>query len=158
MPWPYQSTKWFTVSPLHVVRGTWDSVATSNMPLEKKVDMKCKRVNVRKNIARVTRRLSVFIMSHTHFRVNLHFIVAWMWRNSLLETDAISEAEVAATGSNPQPLSSSFNQQFSQIRQIVKWLNFAKWLSVRLRTANFYGLESRCNDNDRWWRTNWLDW
>ena len=51
-------------------------MATSNMPLEKKVDMKCMRVNVLKNIARVKRRLRVFIMSVTHFRVNLHSIVA----------------------------------------------------------------------------------
>ena len=102
MPWPYQSTKWFVVvSPLYVVRGTWDSVATSNMPLEKKVDMKCMRVNVLKNIAMVTRTLCTFIMSHTHFRVNLHSAVGWMWRSSLLETDAISDAEVAATGVEP---------------------------------------------------------
>ena len=61
--------QWFVTSLL--VRGTIDSVATSNMPLEKKVDMKYMRVNVLKNIARVTRRLCAFIMSHTYFRVNL---------------------------------------------------------------------------------------
>ena len=44
---------------------------TSNMPLQKKVDMKYMRVNVLKNIARVARRLCTFIMSHTYFRVNL---------------------------------------------------------------------------------------
>ena len=33
---------------------------------------------------------------------------------------------------------------------MVKWLNLAKWLSVRLRTASFYKFESRCNDNERW--------
>ena len=76
MPWSYKSPKGFVISPLHVVRGTGDSVATSNMPLEKKVNMKCMRVNVLKNIAMVTRRVCVFIMSHTHFRVNLHFAVA----------------------------------------------------------------------------------
>ena len=144
---------------LHLVRGTWDSVTTSNMSLEKKVNMKCMWVNVLKNIARVTRRLCVFIMSHTHFRVNLHSVVAWMWRNSLLETDAISEVEVAATGFGRSPLSSSRNsQQFSQNGQMVKWLNFAKWLSVRLQTASVYGLESRSSDNGRLWNTNWLDW
>ena len=51
-------------------------MATSNMPLEKKVDMKCIQVNVLKNIAKVTRRLCVFIMSHMHFRGNLHSVVA----------------------------------------------------------------------------------
>ena len=101
IPWPYQSTKWFVTSPLHVVRGTLDFMATSNMPLEKKVDMKCMQVNVLKNIAMVTRRLCVFIMSHTHFWVNLHSVVVSMWRNSLLETDAISEIEVTATGFKP---------------------------------------------------------
>ena len=126
MPWPYQSTEWFVVSLLYVVRGTWDSVATSNMPLEKKVDMKCMRVNVLKNIARVTRRLCVFIMSHTHFRLNLHSVVAWMWRNTLLDRDAISEVEVTATGLNPQALS----QQFTQNGLMIWWLNFTKWLSV----------------------------
>ena len=126
MPWPYQSTKWFFISPIHVIRGTWDSVATSSMPLEKKVDMKCMRVNVLKNIARVTRRLCVFIMSHTHFRLNLHSVVAWMWRNTLLDRDAISEVEVTATGLNPQALS----QQFTQNGLMIWWLNFTKWLSV----------------------------
>ena len=35
--------------------------------------------------------LFVIIMSRTRFRVNLHSIVAWMSRNSFLETGAISE-------------------------------------------------------------------
>ena len=35
--------------------------------------------------------LCVFIITHTLFRVNLHFVVAWMSRNSLLETGAISQ-------------------------------------------------------------------
>ena len=35
--------------------------------------------------------LYVLIMSHTRFRVNLHSIVTWMLRNSLLETGGISE-------------------------------------------------------------------
>ena len=35
--------------------------------------------------------LFVLIMSRTHFGVNPHSIVAWMSRNSLLETDAMSE-------------------------------------------------------------------
>ena len=39
----------------------------------------------------------VIIMSRTHFRVNLHSIFAWMSRNSLLETSAISEVKVTAT-------------------------------------------------------------
>ena len=45
-------------------------------------------------------------MSHTRFTVNLQFGVAWMLRNVLLETGAIPEIKVTATGSNPQPLSS----------------------------------------------------
>ena len=35
--------------------------------------------------------LDAIIMSRTRFRVNLHSMVAWMWRKSLLETGAISE-------------------------------------------------------------------
>ena len=35
--------------------------------------------------------LYVLIMSRTRFRVNLHFIVAWMARTSLLETGAMPE-------------------------------------------------------------------
>ena len=31
------------------------------------------------------------IMSHTHFRVDVHSPVSWMSRNSLLEAGAISE-------------------------------------------------------------------
>ena len=99
MPWPYQSTKWCVISPFHVVWGAWDSVAMRDMPLTKKVDMKRMQVNVLKNIATMTRRLCVLIMSHTHFRVNLHSVVAWLSRNSLLETGVISEVYATATGS-----------------------------------------------------------
>ena len=45
--------------------------------------------------------LCVLIMSHMHFRVNLHSVVAWMPRNSLLETCAISEVQVITTGYKP---------------------------------------------------------
>ena len=51
-------------------------MATRDLPLAKNVDMKCMQVNVLKSIARITRRLCVLIMSHTHFRVNLHSAVA----------------------------------------------------------------------------------
>ena len=43
--------------------------------LEKKVDLKCMELNALKNIARMTRRLCALIMSHTHFKVNLRFVV-----------------------------------------------------------------------------------
>ena len=51
--------------------------------------------------------LYAVIMSHPRFRVNPHSIVAWMSRNSLLETGTISE---------------------------VLLTSLAKWLSVRLQT------------------------
>ena len=35
--------------------------------------------------------LYIFIMSRTSFRVNLHAIVAWISRKSLLKTGTISE-------------------------------------------------------------------
>ena len=41
------------------------------------------------------------IMSRTRFRVNVHSIVVWMSRNSLLETGAIAEILVTATGFEP---------------------------------------------------------
>ena len=68
----YQSTKWFIISPFEMVWVAWDSVTTRELPVEKKVDMKFMQVNVLKDIARMTRRLYVLIMSHTRFRVNLH--------------------------------------------------------------------------------------
>ena len=101
MSWPYQSTKWFVISPFHVVWGARDSMATRDVPLAKKVDMKCMQVNKLKNIVTMTRRLCVLIMSHTHFRVNLHSVVAWLSRNSLLKTHVISEVYVTATGFEP---------------------------------------------------------
>ena len=33
MPWPYKSTEWFVISPFQVVCGTWDSVATREVPV-----------------------------------------------------------------------------------------------------------------------------
>ena len=56
MCWPYQSTKWFVISPFQVVCWAWDSVATREVPLEKKVDMKYMQVNVLRNIASMTKR------------------------------------------------------------------------------------------------------
>ena len=41
--------------------------------------------------------LYVIIMLPTSFRVNLHSIVAWMSRNSLLETGVVSEVRVTVT-------------------------------------------------------------
>ena len=40
-------------------------------------------------------------MSRTRFRVNPHFLVAWMSRNCLLERGAKSEVQVTATGLEP---------------------------------------------------------
>ena len=61
MPWPYQSTKWFVISPLQAVFKVWDSMATREVPPEKNVDMKCTQVNVLKNISRMTRFLLCYI-------------------------------------------------------------------------------------------------
>ena len=33
MPWPYQSTEWFVISPFQVVCGTWDFVETREVPV-----------------------------------------------------------------------------------------------------------------------------
>ena len=53
-----------------------DSGVAREIPVERKVDMKCIQVNALKNIARTTGRLYVLIMSHKRFRVNLHSVVA----------------------------------------------------------------------------------
>ena len=49
-------------------------MASREVPLEKKVDIKCMEVNVLKNIVRVTRRL--YVLYHAIFRLNPHSIVA----------------------------------------------------------------------------------
>ena len=62
----------------------------------------------------------MFLSCHVRvFRVNPHFIVAWLSRNSLLEAGSKSEGEVTATGLEPKA-------------------SLAKWLSVRLRTKWFW--------------------
>ena len=66
-------------------------MATTEVSVDKKVDLKCIRINVLKNIATMTKRLYVLVMSHRRFRVNLHSVVALMSRNSLLKTDAICD-------------------------------------------------------------------
>ena len=56
MCWPYQSTEWLVISPFQVVCRAWDSVATTEVPLEKKIDTKYMQVNVLRNIASMTKR------------------------------------------------------------------------------------------------------
>ena len=56
MYWPYQSTEWLVISPFQVVRRAWDSVATRDVPLDKKINMKYMQVNVLRNIASMTKR------------------------------------------------------------------------------------------------------
>ena len=45
--------------------------------------------------------LTVCSLSHMHFRVNPHFIVAWMTKNSLLEAGTKLEVSVTTTGLKP---------------------------------------------------------
>ena len=49
----------------------------------------------------IHRWLYILITSRPYFRVNSHSIVVQMSRNSLLETGAISEVYVTATGVEP---------------------------------------------------------
>ena len=95
IPWPYQSTKWFVISLFQVVCDVWDSVATREVSVDKKVDLKFIQANVLKNIARMTRRLYVLVMSHTRFTVNLYSVITWM--SELLNN----------------PLTNSFNNSFN---------------------------------------------
>ena len=71
--------------------------------------------------------LYVLIMSRTHFRVNLHSIVAWMSRNSLFETGAITEVSSDNNGIQTHNLKRTFNH-------LAKLASLAKFLSVCLRT------------------------
>ena len=50
-------------------------MASTEVPLEKKVDMKCIQVNVLKIIARMTRRLYALLMPHSGFKLNTHSVV-----------------------------------------------------------------------------------
>ena len=74
--------------------------------------------------------LYVFIMSCMRFRVNSHSIVAWMWRNSLLEAGAIwslSDCNWTQT------------QNHLVHKQTLNYLaKLAKWLSCVLST-HMYG-------------------
>ena len=56
MLWPYQPTERFGIGPFQVLYKTWDSVATRDAPLEKKVEIKHMMVSVLKNIVSMTKR------------------------------------------------------------------------------------------------------
>ena len=51
-------------------------MAMGEVSVDKKVDLKFIQVTLHKIIARMIRRLYVFVISHTLFRVNLHSVVA----------------------------------------------------------------------------------
>ena len=116
IPWLYQYTKWFAISLLWV----WDSVATREEPVKKRLGMKCIQVNVLKNIARMIRRIYVHIMSHKRFRVSLHSVVAWTSTISLLETERYLEFKWLQRDSNPQTLC---KRKFFHLAKLAKWLN-----------------------------------
>ena len=68
--------------------------------------------------------LNVLIMSFTRFRVNLHSIVTWISRISLLETCAISKVLSNCNG----------NRTHNHLGRKRKLSHLAKLASVRLRT------------------------
>ena len=91
----------------------------------------------------------VIITSRTRFRVNLHSIVAWISRNSLLETDAISEFQVIAT--IHFEMRTDMIITYSQIHRIDKYwqhssIIWSVWLNgwVFVYKLSGYGFESRC--------------
>ena len=76
MPWPYQFINRLLSVCSRSCAGheiLWPRERC--LCLEKKVDMKCMQLNTPKNIERMTRRLCILIMSHIHFKVNLHSVV-----------------------------------------------------------------------------------
>ena len=68
--------------------------------------------------------MCVIIISHIRFRVNLHSIVAWVPRNSLLETGTISEVSDIET-SNVLPVSS---KEFLDIQATIECRFTLKWV------------------------------
>ena len=52
--------------------------------------------------AKIICKLYILVTSRTRFRVNPHYIVAWMSRNALLEAGAKYEVYVIATGLKPR--------------------------------------------------------
>ena len=53
---PYQSSEWFLISLFQLVCGTWDSMVTREVSLEKNVDLKCIQANILKSVTRMTIR------------------------------------------------------------------------------------------------------
>ena len=88
-------------------------------------------------------------IDNTRFRVNLHSIIAWISRNSLLETDAISEFQVIATIHFETRTDMIIT--YSQIYRIDKYCQHSSiiwsvWLNgwVFVYKLSGYGFESRC--------------
>ena len=136
-----------------VACGVWDSVVTREVHVEKKVDMKCIQVNLLKNVSRMTRRLYVLIMLHTRFRVNPYSAVAWMSRNSLLETDASDIWSLSDCNGIRIYNHLVCKRTLNHLAKLAIWLN--GWVFVYELSGGKF--ESRCNDKERW-HTNWLDW
>ena len=92
MLWSYQSTKWFAIISFQVVCGTRDFVATRQELVS--WEESCHEMYAAKRTQKYSKddkETVCFIMSHTHFRVNLQSIVGQMSRNFLLRADVISE-------------------------------------------------------------------
>ena len=73
---------------------SWDNLYTTFFIMDFKFRFTCSESDLYQNIRKfrnIMTRLYVLIISCMHFRVNPHSIVAWMSRNSLLETGAKSE-------------------------------------------------------------------
>ena len=55
VPWHYQSTEGFVISPLQVICGEWDAVDTRKLSCEKNVGLKYMQVNVLKSVTKATK-------------------------------------------------------------------------------------------------------
>ena len=111
----------------------YETVTMRVVSVNKKVDLKFIQVNILKNMARMTRRLYVLVMSHMHLRVNLHSAVAWMSRNSLLKTDMISKWHLSDCNGIRLHNHVVCKRTLNHLYKLAKWLNLTKWLSVHLR-------------------------
>ena len=89
--------------------------------------------------------LYVLIVSRTGFRVNPHSIFASMSRNSLLQTGAISEVKVTATGIEPSTTHLVYKWTLNHLTKVTKWLSW-----VAKNQFNICSLKSSV--------TNWRHW
>ena len=100
----YLSTNFFHVAfrTHYRIKQCLSYLNISQSPLPRLYVVRIKIVKSSSFNTKIDISLYVIIMSRTRFRVNLHSIVAWISRNSLLETGTIYLIRVTATKLEPE--------------------------------------------------------